>query len=78
VKTSQVLVAHACHPSYLGDRDQEDHSSKPAWANNSQDPISKKDPSQKRTGRVAQGAGLELKTPMSQKKFFFFFFLESV
>jgi hypothetical protein len=35
-------VAHACNPSYLGGRDQEDHSSKPAWANSSQDPILKK------------------------------------
>jgi hypothetical protein len=26
-------VAHACNPSYSGGRDQEDHSSKPAWAN---------------------------------------------
>jgi hypothetical protein len=29
---------HAYNPSYSGDRDEEDHSSKPAWA----DPISKK------------------------------------
>jgi hypothetical protein len=36
-----VPVAHACNPSYLGGRDQEDLSSKPAWANSSQDPISK-------------------------------------
>jgi hypothetical protein len=28
-------------PSCSGGRDQEDHSSKPAWANNSQDPIPK-------------------------------------
>jgi hypothetical protein len=31
----QVLVAHACNPSYSGGRDQEDRSSKPAWANSS-------------------------------------------
>jgi hypothetical protein len=37
-----VPVAHACNPSYSGGRDQEDHVLKPAWANNSQDPISKK------------------------------------
>jgi hypothetical protein len=30
---SQVLVAHACNPSYSRGRDQEDHSSKPAEAN---------------------------------------------
>jgi hypothetical protein len=27
---SQAQVAHACNPSYSGDKDQEDHSSKPA------------------------------------------------
>jgi hypothetical protein len=35
-------VAHACNTSYLRGRDQEDHSSKPVWANISQNPISKK------------------------------------
>jgi hypothetical protein len=30
---SPSLVAYTCNPSYLGGRDQEDHSSKPAWAN---------------------------------------------
>jgi hypothetical protein len=35
-------VAHACNPSYLSGRDQEDHGSKPALANSSRDPISKK------------------------------------
>jgi hypothetical protein len=39
---SQALVAHACNPSYSGDRDQEDGSSKPAWANSSRDLILKK------------------------------------
>jgi hypothetical protein len=34
-KGSQVLVAHTCNLSYSGDRDQEDHSSKTAWANSS-------------------------------------------
>jgi hypothetical protein len=38
----QVLVAHACNSSYSGGRDQEDHSSKPAWENSSRDPILKK------------------------------------
>jgi hypothetical protein len=41
-----ALAAHACNPSYLGVRDQEDPGSKPAWANNSWDPILK-NPSQK-------------------------------
>jgi hypothetical protein len=35
-------VAHACNPSYSGGRDQEARGSKPAQANNSRDPISKK------------------------------------
>jgi hypothetical protein len=30
---TQVLVAYDCNPTYLGGRDQEDHSSKPVWAN---------------------------------------------
>jgi hypothetical protein len=34
-------VAHTCNPSYSGGRDQEDHGSKPAQANSSQDLISK-------------------------------------
>jgi hypothetical protein len=47
----QMLVAHACNPSYSVGKDQEDHGSKRAWANCSQDPISK-NPSQKITGLV--------------------------
>jgi hypothetical protein len=39
---SRALVAHACNPSYLEGRDQEDHGSKPARAKSSQDPILKK------------------------------------
>jgi hypothetical protein len=35
-------VTLACNPGYSGGRDQEDHSSKSAQANSSQDPISKK------------------------------------
>jgi hypothetical protein len=38
---SQALIAQACNPSYSGDRDQEDHGSKPAQANSSRDPNSK-------------------------------------
>jgi hypothetical protein len=34
-------MASACNPSYSGGRDQEDCSSKPAWANSSGDPVSK-------------------------------------
>jgi hypothetical protein len=32
---SQVLVAHACNPSYSGGRDKDDHGSRPAQANSS-------------------------------------------
>jgi hypothetical protein len=53
-------MAHACNPSYSGGRDQEDRGSKPAWANSSQDPISKT-PSQKRAGELVQGVGPEFK-----------------
>jgi hypothetical protein len=35
VHYSQVTVAHACNPSYLGDRDQEDLGLKSAQANSS-------------------------------------------
>jgi hypothetical protein len=35
-------VAHACNPSYTGGSNQEDHGSKPAQANSSQDPVLKK------------------------------------
>jgi hypothetical protein len=40
--TTQVLVAHVYNPSHSGGRDQEDHSSKPAWATSSWEPILKK------------------------------------
>jgi hypothetical protein len=39
---SWAPVAPACNPSYSGGRDQEDRDLKPAQANSSQDPISKK------------------------------------
>jgi hypothetical protein len=45
----------------LGGRDQEDHSSKPAQANSSSDPISKIPNTKKRTGGMAQGVGPEFK-----------------
>jgi hypothetical protein len=38
---SGVPVTQAYIPSYLGGWDQEDHGSRPAWANSLQDPISK-------------------------------------
>jgi hypothetical protein len=55
----RVLLAHPCHPRYSGSRDQEDHGSKPAPANSSRDPISKKNPSQKRAAGVARGVDPE-------------------
>jgi hypothetical protein len=36
-----TLVAHACNSTYLGGRDQEDHSLRPPQAKSSQDPILK-------------------------------------
>jgi hypothetical protein len=52
-------------PSYSEGRDQEDHGSKPAQANSLPDPISKKNPSQKRAGGVAQGVGSEFRPQYS-------------
>jgi hypothetical protein len=36
-----IIGLHACNPSYLGGRDQEDCSSRPVKAKNLQDPILK-------------------------------------
>jgi hypothetical protein len=41
---SRVPMAHACNPSYSGGRDQEDRSSKPAWANSSRETLPQKKP----------------------------------
>jgi hypothetical protein len=41
---------------------------KPVWANSSQDLFSKKNPSQKRAGGVAQGVGPEFKPQYCRKK----------
>jgi hypothetical protein len=38
---SQAPMTHTCNPSYSGGRDQEECSSKSAWANSFPDPISK-------------------------------------
>jgi hypothetical protein len=48
-----VPVAHTCNPSYSGGRDQGDHSSRPASANSSGDPILKKNITKKSAGGVA-------------------------
>jgi hypothetical protein len=42
-----MCQSHTCNPSYSVGSDQEDCGSKPAWANSSQDPISK-NPAQKK------------------------------
>jgi hypothetical protein len=52
-----VLASHSCKPNYSGGRDKEDYGSKPAQANSSPDPISKKKKSQKRAGGVVQVVG---------------------
>jgi hypothetical protein len=65
---SQVPVAHACNPRYSGSSDQEDHSSKPAHANNLQNPILKKTITKKRASGVAQGIGPELKPQYHKKR----------
>jgi hypothetical protein len=44
--SSWTPVAHSYNPCYSGVRDQEDGGWKPAWANSSQDPVSK-NPAQK-------------------------------
>jgi hypothetical protein len=64
----QAPVAHARNPSYSGGRDEEDLSSRPAWANSSQDPILNKILHEKRAGGVAQGAGSEFKPHYIKKK----------
>jgi hypothetical protein len=66
IKSSWAPVADICNPSYSGDRNQEDRSSKPAWSNSLQDPISKNS-SHKRAGGVAQSKGPEFK-PWYQKE----------
>jgi hypothetical protein len=56
---SQAVVAHTCNLSYLGGRDQKDHSLRPTRANSSQDPILKI-PTQKRAGRVVHVVRISL------------------
>jgi hypothetical protein len=63
---SQVSVAHTCNPSWSGGRDQEDCGSRPAWANNSPDPILIN--LTKSTGGVVQGVGPEFKPQYCKKK----------
>jgi hypothetical protein len=67
--SSQVLVAHACNPCYSGGRDQEDHCSRAAQANSSQDPILKKHMTES-AGGAAQHAGLISSPSATRKKMF--------
>jgi hypothetical protein len=66
-KTNWALVAHACNPSYSEGRDQEDHSSKPAWPNTSRDPIWKKK-SQKKGWWSGSRCRPWVQVPVPQKK----------
>jgi hypothetical protein len=61
-------VAHICNPSYSEGKDQEDCGSQPPQAKSSSDPISKKKPTQKRAGGVAQGVDPEFKPQYYKKK----------
>jgi hypothetical protein len=58
---SWALVADAYNPSYLGGRDQEDHSSKPAWANSLQNPFSKNSSQKRGLVEWVQGIDHEFK-----------------
>jgi hypothetical protein len=55
-------MAYTCNSNYSGGRDQENQGSKPAQADDSRDPISKK-PNTKKGCGVAQGVGHEFKPP---------------
>jgi hypothetical protein len=68
-------VAHACNPSYSRGKDEEDRGLKPARANSSRDPISKKKPITKtRAGGMAQGIGPEFKPHTAKKSNKYFYF----
>jgi hypothetical protein len=64
--SSWALVAHTSNSSYSGDRDQENHGLKPAWA--VWETQSQKYLTQKRAGGVAQSVGPELKSQYRKKK----------
>jgi hypothetical protein len=64
------VVSGSCpNPNFTGSRDQ-DCDLKPAWANNFQNPISKKNLShvKKRTDGMAQGVGPEFKPQYHKEK----------
>jgi hypothetical protein len=64
---SRLLVAHASNPSYSAGRGQEKSGSKPAWANSSWDPISKR-PITKKDGWSGSRCRLWVQTPVPHKK----------
>jgi hypothetical protein len=66
INNSQVLVAHACNPSYSGGRDHKDPGSKPAWANSSRDPILKKNPSQEKNWWSGLKCRPQVQSPVPQ------------
>jgi hypothetical protein len=66
-KNSWVLVTQACNHSYSGGSDQEDHGSKPAWANSWWEPISKKPNTKKEWWRGSRCI-LEFKHKYCQKE----------
>jgi hypothetical protein len=61
-------MAHFCNPRYSEGKDQEDHNSKPAYANRSRDPISKKPFTKKKAGGVAKSEGPEFNPQYHKKK----------
>jgi hypothetical protein len=60
-------MAHACNPSYLEGRDQENRGSKPAQANSCKT-LSQKTHHKNRIGGVAQGEGPTFKPQYHKKK----------
>jgi hypothetical protein len=60
VISKNLLFLGTCNPSYSGGRDQEDLQFK-AWANSSQDSVSKMPIKKKRASGVAQGVDPEFK-----------------
>jgi hypothetical protein len=64
-KGNGVMVAEACNPRYSGGRD-EDHILKPVWENS--EILSRKYPTQKRVGGVAQVVGPEFKPQYCKKE----------
>jgi hypothetical protein len=54
-------MTHTCNPIHSGGSDEEEHSSKPAWASSSQDLILKKTHHKEKADGLAQGISPEFK-----------------